>query len=436
MDTALYYANNYTKERDLNMILEAEGFNTPLLDWFMSDVNRDDFDGLYARMWLETQTPATAGATYDNQDVPAGGYMDGELVKIRCRELIAIAQLTSQAITVNKGGDTSWGNLMERSLTLCVRDLKRLMEYALYADGTARLATPSAATSTTKPTTWKGADFAHYDTVTAGNTAATFGWAGVKFIRPQQKVDIYAADLSTLQVTGTVLSVNRANNTFVLGSADGYTYTEDDVIYLKDSKDVMPVGLLGIYDDGTSSYMSSFQGYTNSARPDLFKAITDTRTEDWDMTDFDDYVTQAMDSETGTPPDTVFMNRRLYYATKSRVQGYNNFTVVANPEDKNIGVGKHIATIDAGPDQEPIKIKLIQHMPDGMMILADSTKMVFNEQKSVDWDQQYGGIWFPTRGDRKRNLEAWLTTMYNISCRACDNGVVLKGMQDDKNVIH
>jgi hypothetical protein len=237
---------------------------------------------------------------------------------------------------------------------------------------------------------------------------------------------------------------------FTFAAASTLSIADNDIAYLYDSKDKLPMGLLGIVQDGTSysgaAQLSAFQNLNradySSLRARMYKAqdfglssespSNGTPTA-WDLSVISDAIADVWRGGGKGKVDMLLCSANLAMAIMRRNRSESNITVnVSSTDRENQGaVGSMFANKFIAPDGRLIPIKVVETIPENVLYglcLEDLSWYPFGD---FDFIREYGDIWEPSRGDRKTNVEAPYGGFYNIGAERCDNCFVIQDMRTD-----
>jgi hypothetical protein len=393
----------------------------------------------------------------DNQDIPEGHPPTDRKMLIALKQVLANAQVTMQSRDRATGGAASWGNIVERSVSnLLERDFPWACELACVGNGKAVLAeVVSCVYAAGPPKTI---------TFTCDNNYTNSGIENVQLIRKGMYVDIYAAGLAALtDASATGLKVtavsfgNRKNGAATTGtftvevSSDWSAAVADgDIVVLAYSVNKLPQGLLGLVQDGThfagDFQLATFQNLARGSYPSLRSLIyeaTDFGPESeapadgtpcsWDLSVVSDAMSGVENGGGGGLVSALFCHgdlaRAIYRLGKAEAS--MSVTVTTTAQQKQPAVGSEYATVFRCPDGRDIPIYRCKTLPANVLYGMTMRDLRWHPLGDFDWLRLYGGIWGPTKGDRKANFEAPYGGYYEISAERCDNSFCIRDMRTD-----
>jgi len=441
--------NNYMKNYPSQKVVPNEIMGSPLLEALKENIDTEAFRGENIEILVKTRQPFTGKAHYEDADIPYP--KDTAFVKqlIPLREVIVNAGLTRQAMMRATGGAASWGRIVDDVLRDQQIDFKWLLNLACMGNGTAALARVSTVANTSGITT-----------VSCDNTYTDFGWENVALLKAGMQVEVRAAD-GTLRTPAGGVEIesvsfgNRKNKaathgSFSFAAASTLNIEDGDIVYLYDSKDKLPMGLLGIVQDGVhysgAAQVSTFQnlsrGDYSSLRARIYQATdfglssenpADGVPTGWDLSVISDAIADVWRGGGKGRVDMLLCSANLAMAIMRRNKAESNIVVnVSSTDQENQGaVGSMFANKFIAPDGRLIPIKVVETIPENCLYglcLDDLNWFPFGD---FDFVREYGEIWEPSRGDRKTNVEAPYGGFYNIGAERCDNCFVIQDIRTD-----
>lgn len=441
--------NNYMRNYPSRKVVADEITDAPLLEVLRNNIDTEAFRGDNIEILVKTKQPFTGKAHYEDADIPYP--KDTAFVKqlIPLREVIVNAGLTRQAMMRATGGAASWGRIVDDVLRDQQTDFKWLLNLACMGNGSASLARVSTV-----------ANAGGVTTVTCDNTYTDFGWENVSLLKTGMQVEIRAAD-GTLRTpaggveVGEVSFGSRRNGaathgSFVFAAAGTLNIADNDIVYLYDSKDKLPMGLLGIVQDGvhysgvaqTSTFQNLARADYSSLRARVYQATdfglpsedpADGVPTGWDLSVISDAIADSWRGGGKGRVDMLLCSANLAMAIMRRNRSESNISVhVSSTANENQGaVGSMYANKFIAPDGRLIPIKVAETIPENCLYglcLDDLNWYPFGD---FDFVREYGEIWEPSRGDRKTNVEAPYGGFYNIGAERCDNCFTIQDMRTD-----
>ncbi len=447
--------NNYMKNYPSGTIVpeNAHWDQVPLFKALRPSIDRSVFRGEHIEVLMETGIGGTFEGFSENQDIPHGAAPAYEKQLVPLKEVIANAELTLQTRNRAIGGDTAWGRAVDMAIQHMFRRFYYGLELACLGNGTGALArVVSASHVDDSPSTGL-----YTYTVTCDNTYADFGVENVQLLQPGMKIDIYNGSNAVASCTGlTVTGVSfgeRANGaatsgtfTFVsdtdalLGTPDNY------VVYLANSKSKLPMGLLGIVQDGVHySGVAQLTTFQDQARADhaalrakVYQATdfgpagetpADGTPCSWALSTISDAIDEAEDTS-GREIGALFVHSELAKAIDRLNRAANSVSVTVTTTEATTQpvVGARQARTFEKSSGRQVPIYVCRTLPRNVLYGLSLDCLGWHPETEFDFLRLYGEVWMPSKDDRKANFEAPYYGSYNISSTRCDGHFVMQDM--------
>lgn len=458
--------NNYMMNYPSRRIVANEITDAPLLEALKKNIDTESFRGDNIEILIKTKQPFTGKAHYEDADIPYP--KDTAFVKqlIPLREVIVNAGLTRQAMMRATGGAASWGRIVDDVLRDQQVDFKWLLNLACMGNGTGALARVGANADGAVAVVPSEADTV---VIYCDNTYTDFGWENVALMKAGMSVDLWDTSGGAYVTGGKGLEVisvgfkSRSNGAFAAPAAGTSCFTvqcaseaaatalaaaiqDNDVVYLYDSKDNLPMGLAGIVQDGTLygsiQALTDFQGLTRSKYSSLrartyaaassgsaigFGAASDNPAYGtpckWGLSVISDAIADVARGGGRGKTDMLLCSSALAMAIQRKSATESNITVNVSTTGKmnQPASGSQYANKFICPDGRIIPIVVAETIPENVLYglcLDDWNWFPFGD---FDFVREYGEIWEPSRGDRKTNVEAPYGGFYNVGVNRCDN---------------
>jgi len=447
--------NNYMKSYPSGKIVpeNAHWDQVPLFKALQPNIDRSVFRGEHLEVLMETGIGGTFEAFTENQDIPRSASPAFEKQLISLKEVIANAELTMQTRHRAVGGDTSWGRAVDMAVQHMFRRFYYGLELSCLGNGTAALARIVSASHVDNS---PGTGYYTY-TVTCDNTYTDFGSENVQVLQPGMKVDIYNGSSPVANCTGlTILNVGfgeRGNSSATTGTftfvceTDGLLASPDNyVIYLANSKDKLPMGLLGIVQDGVHyagvAQVATFQNQARADHASLRSTVlqaTDfatggtpsdgTPTANWDLSVISNAIDDAEDSS-GKEVGGLFVHGELAKAVDRLNKADNKVTVMVTSTGATAqtAVGSRQARTFEKSNGQQIPIYICRTLPRNVLYGVALECLGWHPETEFDFLRVSGEVWMPSKDDRKANYEAPYYGAYNISSTRCDAHFVMQDL--------
>jgi len=445
-----YYSRDYVSGR----IVTNENLDVKLFDALKGVMQEGKFIGGNVDILLRTTQPYTAQAHTEDADIPYPGTVAFVKMQVPLKEVIVNAGLTLQARDRATGGLASWGRIVEEVLDDQQIDLKNLLRCACMSNGTGIIAVAHGSA------TGAGSVGDPY-VIALENTYTTLGIENAALCQVGMKIDVYAANLTTKLISGGEITArtfgNRANGAATNGSISvvGTLLTgalaDSDVIVPTNSLNLLPMGLVGLIQDGThytasQGRLTTFQTQTRTSYSALKALVwqatdfglasespSDGTPTVWSIGSIDDIFTTI---ETGTgrkQPNLLMCGKNLAKTIDRRSKEENNITVTVSTVQARVqpAAGSRYATEYIAPDGRRVPIKIDNAIPDNVLYGLCLDDLNFYPFGKWDFLREYGDIWEPARGGRKTNYEAPFHGYYNIGADRVDNCFVMQDMRTD-----
>jgi len=440
--------NNYMKNFPSGRIVPETIQKVPLLEALRDNIDRESFRGEYIEVLIQTDFPYTGQGFKENDDLPAPETVGFEKMLIPLAELIVTAGVSKQAMDRATGGASSWGNVVDLALKNQRRDWDNLLEVSCAGNKSGAVARVKEAADAGSP---------NVVTVTCDNTYTDSGIENVQQLKKGMKVDIWDPSGEDYRVQGVKITAvtfgDRKNGaattgTFTFTHAVGHGIVDNDIVYLAESKDKLPMGVLGLVQDG-SHYTApfqvpTFQGLARGDHPSLRSLIlqaTDFGLESeapvdgvptaWDLSVISDAISAAENGGGGGEVNLLAGHGDLCMAIDRRNRAENTVTVNVSSTARveQAAVGSRYAGYFITPDGRRIPIKPIKTLPRNVLVGLTLEDLAWHPLGDYDFLREYGDIWEPARGGRKTNYEAPYGGYHEISANRCDNFFAILDMR-------
>jgi hypothetical protein len=456
--------NNFMKNWQSGRIVDARTERVVLWGDLRNRIDREAFRGRKIEVLMQVTYPFSATGFAENQDLPAPQTIGHILEYISVKEMMATAGITRQALLRASGGAASWGRAVVDAIRNMRRDFSYLQEIVALGTGNGALARVSSIADNT-PTNG-------YTTVTCDNTYEDFGVENVQLLRKDMWVDIAIQDTASYRQEGKQIYAkptfgNRKNGvattgSFVLavnpGTPTASGILDNDVVFLQDSRDKLPTGLLGIVQDGvhfgshsgrTTNLVSTFQEVVRSTQSSLQARIyqatdfgldaespVDGTPTLWDLSVISDAMSDCDTGDGGEMPDILYMHGDLARAIHrlTRNESPISVNVSSTRELQQTPVGDQYANVFMRPDGRIIPIKVSQNLPRNVIYGVHLEDLRYHPlagagEAEFDFLREYGDIWEPARGNtRATNFEAPFGGFAQFSAERCDNCIQIQDL--------
>jgi hypothetical protein len=454
--------NNYMKNYPSQRMFVNEMLSVGLFDVLKGQFDSENFVGKAYQMLMQVSQPSTAKGHYEDHDIPLPGTTVPVLTSVPIKEMIANAGLTRQAMVQATGGAASWGNVVELALDNLKTDWLDGLQLAAIGHGYGLLGEVSACTESPSTTY----------TVTFDNTYLSMGWENTARMRVGRRIDVYNGASLVTAAAGVVVTAvtfgDRQNGAATTGTitftdTTGLTIANGYGVYVHDAHTAtaadhgFPMGLCGLVSDGayftdSLSDVATFQGLARATYASLrsyiygaaasgniigFGLTSETPVlgtpTTWDLSVISNAISQVKNGTGKGLVDFLLCSSDLAMAIQRRNKAESNMQVTVSTTGNlnQAVVGSQYANQFLTPDGRLIPIKVDETIPKNVLYGLTSKDLILFQKEPFDFLREYGGIWEPSRGDRKTNWEAPYGGFYNMGALRCDNCFVILDMRTD-----
>lgn len=289
MSETLTTLDGLLKDKYRPKIVDLLNNDNPLIKRFEKDTEQYGADGRKIVYPAHLERNQGAGYIGEGDNLPSPGSMGWAQWNMNYFYGYGRLQLTEQTIKASKSNQGAFVRAMASAMDDCVKSLTRIRNINLFGFGVGILARVNGAhadSATTISLKHRGGIAGHADVAAVGGATLIPKNAYIAFVRnatPSSATD------SNIIAVGKVSSVGATYATVVLSAAVGAALNDNDMVVLapagadiatKSSVNKVPMGLLGMVDDGTN--VTTYHGISRSTY-DQLKSSVITVNGDFDL---------------------------------------------------------------------------------------------------------------------------------------------------------